>query len=257
MSRLNEKPLMDSPKRDVTATNKQIDPSTGSDASTSAAAGGVSRNASMNSADKRRHFRERIGIKETGDLPARYLFRNRIEKAYRDQTRFYYLAAGASHGLLWLQIGIGATLTALGSQNNREARIAITTLGAINTVVAGMLTFLKSRNQPNRALQFRNGLRGVYEDLWQIDAEMSCGDDYEKIDPDAKVDELWKRYKEVRQEAEANYPDLWVSLNKLTMSHNKDKNPSTQLDDVSVSDEKEGAHQVSEGLEPLLVKNRP
>ncbi|OQV00186.1 hypothetical protein CLAIMM_05718 [Cladophialophora immunda] len=50
--------------------------------------------------------------------------------------------------------------------NSNAARIAITVLGAINTVIAGFLTFLKSRNQPNRALQFRNGLRGVYEDLW-------------------------------------------------------------------------------------------
>jgi cob(I)alamin adenosyltransferase len=95
--------------------------------------------------------------------------------------------------MLWLQIGIGATVTAIGTTNSNAARIAITVLGAVNTVMAGMLTFLKSRNQPNRALQFRNGLRDVYEDLWQVDAETGRDD----FDVDKKVDHLWGRYKEV------------------------------------------------------------
>jgi hypothetical protein len=105
--------------------------------------------------------------------------------------------------MLWLQIGIGATLTALGTTNSEAARIAITVLGAINTLLAGMLTFLKSRNQPNRALQFRNGLRGVVEDLWMIDSEMTGTDEADgalKIDVEERVEGLWKKYREVRQE---------------------------------------------------------
>jgi hypothetical protein len=104
--------------------------------------------------------------------------------------------------MLWLQIGIGATLTALGTTNSEAARIAITVLGAINTLLAGMLTFLKSRNQPNRALQFRNGLRGVVEDLWMIDSEMTGASEEEgmKIDVEGRVEGLWKKYREVRQE---------------------------------------------------------
>src|ERR1700712_856042 len=82
--------------------------------------------------------------------------------------------------------------------DSNAVRIAITILGAINTVVAGFLTFLKSRNQPNRALQFRNALRGVYEELWQFDSEMMCG--REDLDVDQKVDYLWGKYKEARSE---------------------------------------------------------
>ncbi|EXJ69343.1 uncharacterized protein A1O5_07379 [Cladophialophora psammophila CBS 110553] len=138
--------------------------------------------------------------------------------------------------MLWLQIGIGATVTALGTTR--------------------FLTFLKSRNQPNRALQFRNGLRGVYEDLWQVDAEMLSGKD---INVDEKVDDLWKKYKEVTAEAEANYPDLWVSLGKLIKPTDADKHPSTQLKDVSPGEGENGEQKSgpspSESL--VLPKTRP
>ncbi|OAL22333.1 hypothetical protein AYO22_07377 [Fonsecaea multimorphosa] len=154
--------------------------------------------------------------------------------------------------MLWLQIGIGATVTALGTTNSNAARIAITLLGAINTVIAGFLTFLKSRNQPNRALQFRNGLRGVYEDLWQVDAEMLSGKP--DIDVDTKVDDLWKKYKEVTAEAEANYPDLWVSLGKLIKPADADKHPSTQLKDASPKED--GEEEKKSSSEVVMPKTR-
>ena len=235
---------------------------------------------------KQREVKTNTAILIPEDLPTRYLFRNRIQKAYTDQTRCYYVASGV-------------TLTALGTTNSNAARIAITVLGAVNTPIAGSLTFLKSRNQPNRALQFRNGLRGVYE-------EISFGNDHEKINVNAKVDQLREKYKEVRAEvsalsvlhhargarqvyflylcferalspfevgpgqfeclltsflqAEANYPGLCVSLSRLTKSHDVDKNPSPQLDDVRVTDDDDDddddAHdapdRASGGHEPLL-----
>ncbi|OQV00185.1 hypothetical protein CLAIMM_05717 [Cladophialophora immunda] len=53
------------------------------------------------------------------------------------------------------------------------------------------------------------------------------------IDVDRKVDDLWQKYKEVTAEAEANYPDLWVSLGKLIKPTDADKHPNTQLKDES------------------------
>lgn len=210
--------------------------------------------------EKRKAFRERVGIKEDGAPPPRvrdalnrHLHRQdlnhrlqgtpancgqgavpdrqlhqRLERAYTRQTQYYFFMAGLTNGMLWLQIAIGATLTALGSNSNRSARVAVTVLGALNTFIAGLLTFLKSRNQPNRAQQFRNGLRGVYEDLWRVDAEMLSQKPETEGDVDRKVNDLWKRYKDVRAEAEANYPDLWVSVGKLmrTRIPGKDNHPS-------------------------------
>ncbi|KIW93606.1 uncharacterized protein Z519_06211 [Cladophialophora bantiana CBS 173.52] len=96
----------------------------------------------------------------------------RIQQAYKVETGYYQFVATLSYGLLWLQIAIGATVTAIGSDSNRRARLAVTILGAINTFIAGILTFLKSRDQPNRALQFRNGLRDVCNELWRADAAL-------------------------------------------------------------------------------------
>ncbi|EXJ54307.1 hypothetical protein A1O7_09645 [Cladophialophora yegresii CBS 114405] len=247
MSLNSQSLLADPSKSAATATHTQVDDARPSDVSGRDGEGagvgaGTPRNMSSSStpptSNKREEFRKRVGIPDDGtktphiDLERRrkknhlprspspstlppdttittaHTLSAHLEKAYRVQTRYYYLVASASHGMLWLQIGIGATVTAIGSTNSNAARIAITVLGAINTVLAGMLTFLKSRNQPNRALQFRNGLRDVYEDLWQVDAE-TCRSDF---DVDKKVDYLWGKYKEVVADSEANYPDLWVSL---------------------------------------------
>jgi len=252
MSANNQRPSMDTAKDNTTASHAQVT-GAGSSSGSGNAAGGVSR--STSSSSKRSQFRQSVGIPDTDkDLPNQTL-RRRLERAYHAQTRFYYFVASASHGMLWLQIAIGATLTALGTTNSNAARIAITVLGAINTLVAGLLTFLKSRNQPNRALQFRNALRGVYEDLWMIDAE-SQRDDF---DVNKQVDYLWSKYKEARSEAEANYPDLWVSLNRLVKSQDPSKHPDSQLNDVPVADGSTAAidHRTSDTHEPLLAKTRP
>ncbi|OCT48523.1 hypothetical protein CLCR_04218 [Cladophialophora carrionii] len=251
------------------------------------APGGPSRNMSSSSSppasDKRQAFRQRIGIPDDGtkpphiDLQRRSTKRKRrqprrpstppdttlaghtlsahIEKAYRAQTRYYFLVASASHGMLWLQIGIGATVTAIGTTNSNAARIAITVLGAINTVLAGMLTFLKSRNQPNRALQFRNGLRDVYEDLWQVDSETGRPD----FDIDKKVDYLWGKYKEVIADSEANYPDLWVSLSNAgkSPSQTQKQNGSRKGSTASGTPPPPGSGHSLEVRAPLLSSTVP
>jgi len=175
-----------------------------------------------------------------GDIPSKQ-FNSIIEKAYKKQTTYYFVLASMSYGMLLLQIAIGATLTALGSNASRAARVAIVILGATNTFIAGLLTLLKSRNQPNRALQFRNGLRGVYEELWQTDSNLVSDDDPETADDAAN--RLWMRYLHVRAEAEANYPDFWFSLGKAPSGKTGDesldggkggeKDPNKRLSDSS------------------------
>ncbi|KAJ9603178.1 hypothetical protein H2200_012473 [Cladophialophora chaetospira] len=267
MSQTSESPLVDAPKGVATSSHVQVDPSRSSDASSNPPSNTSKK--PMTPDERQKAFRQRVGIPEKGTAPlnasralsqqkqifilvlrgvAHFLsllplvplpkptdsepdhqFRTRIEKAYQTQRRYYWFITTVSHSMLWLQIGIGATLTALGQTNNNTARVAITVLGAVNTVIAGFLTFLKSRNQPNRALQFRNGLRGVVEDLWQVDSETGRDD----FDVDKKVEYLWAKYKEVVQESEANYPDLWVSLSKMIKPSDPDKNPNTQMKQIA------------------------
>ncbi|KIW62835.1 hypothetical protein PV04_10965 [Phialophora macrospora] len=255
MSTNGERLPLDPTKSTATATHTQIDGSRPSDASGVSGVSTPSRNMSSSSnshaIDKRKAFRERVGLPEDATIPEHTLSAH-LEKAYRAQTRYYYLVASASHGMLWLQIGIGATVTAIGTTNSNAARIAITVLGAINTVVAGMLTFLKSRNQPNRALQFRNSLRDVYEDLWQVDAETGRDD----FDLDKKVDRLWAKYKEAIADSEANYPDLWVSLSNSGKPQAQTQNGSKKGSGITTdaTPPKGGSDPSPEMREPLLSR---
>lgn len=119
----------------------------------------------------------------------------------------------SSNGLLFIQVLVAASLTVLGAFNDRRARTATIFLGATNTVIAGLLTYFKSRNQPNRARQLRNDLVRVVDQL----------DDYEANsrapnftgDVNASIDEIRRAYRQARDDAEANYPDLWVKAGNL------------------------------------------
>lgn len=69
--------------------------------------------------------------------------------------------ASVANGMLWAQIIIGAAITALGATHANGSKTATIYLGAASTVIAGFLTYFKSRNQPNRSRQFRQALRKV------------------------------------------------------------------------------------------------
>ena len=65
--------------------------------------------------------------------------------------------------LLLSQIVLGAALTGLGASNSN--RIFIVVFGALNTVIAGVVAFLKSRGQPMRARMFRDDLERVVDEI--------------------------------------------------------------------------------------------
>lgn len=73
----------------------------------------------------------------------------------------YWFVASIANGMLWSQIIIGAAITALGATHANGSKTATIYLGAASTVIAGFLTYFKSRNQPNRSRQFRQALRKV------------------------------------------------------------------------------------------------
>ena len=71
------------------------------------------------------------------------------------------MVASAANGMLWAQIIIGAAITALGASHAPGSKTATIFLGAASTIIAGFLTYFKSRSQPNRSRQFRQALRKV------------------------------------------------------------------------------------------------
>ena len=133
--------------------------------------------------------------------------------------------ATTSNGALFLQILIAACLTALGAINDHRTRPAIVVLGATNTVIAGLLTYFKSRNQPNRSRQFRNDLAGVVEQL--DDAEANFRNPFWQGNEFVEVEKIRAAYKQARIDAQANYPDLWV---RGTSPYNPNFTPKISTD---------------------------
>ena len=101
-----------------------------------------------------------------------------------------------------MQIIVGAALTALGAANGPSA--AVTILGALNTIIAGLLTYLKGQGLPGRLEQYLHLLRTLREHIEEREREFSEPDCL--LDVDDEVTRITRMYQEVRQTAEDNAP---------------------------------------------------
>ncbi|KIX03249.1 uncharacterized protein Z518_06801 [Rhinocladiella mackenziei CBS 650.93] len=153
--------------------------------------------------------------------------RKRITEAYKWHSYQYWFVACFSNGLLFLQILIAASLTVLGAFNDRRARTATIFLGAANTVIAGLMTYFKSRNQPNRSRQFRNDLAKIVDQL--DDAEANFRNPNYHDDVFTVMQNIRHSYNEARSDAQANYPDLWVKSGSV---YSPTFQPRTPVDPV-------------------------
>lgn len=103
-----------------------------------------------------------------------------------------------------LQIILGAALTALGAAGGPS--IAVTVLGATNTIVAGILTYLKGQGLPARLEQATHLLRTLREHTEERERELTEPDSL--LDVDEVVQSIVQMYKEVRQTAQDNAPGV-------------------------------------------------
>lgn len=135
------------------------------------------------------------------------------------QNRTYIFTAALTNSLLLSQIVIGAALTALGA--SQSPSIYVTIFGALNTVIAGLVTYLKSRGQPMRARMFRDDLERVVdqiensETMWLGIARNMHG--YDEIDIDdevsvrSEVARLTRLYDKAVRNNTFNNPDLYLN----------------------------------------------
>lgn len=150
-------------------------------------------------------------------------FYSRIVRAEKLKRWEYASLTVAGHLLLFVQIMIGAVITALGA--SKSPHIVIAVFGAINTVIGALITFFKYRGEPIRARQTHNDLRNCLEQIQDVEAQF--------LDPDCKDDVaaqiamLRKLYYTARKNEEANYPDLWSTQDKSN-DDNKDKKPTSK-----------------------------
>jgi hypothetical protein len=122
------------------------------------------------------------------------------------------------NGCLGLQIIVAAALTAMGAGNASHS--AVTTFGAINTVIAGILTFLKGSGLPSRLKYYQNEWKKVREFIEQRERDFSRPGCH--LDPFRVVATIETMYEEVKLDTEANTPDRYAGVgNPRSMTNMK------------------------------------
>lgn len=106
------------------------------------------------------------------------------------------------------QIVVAATLTALGAAN--ASHVVITILGAVNTVIAGLQTYLKGQGLPNRLRQYEFGLRKLREHIEDRERDFSAADC--GLNVNYEIADIVAMYQVVRQTAEDNTPDTYLPM---------------------------------------------
>ncbi|KAI1774087.1 hypothetical protein F4818DRAFT_92767 [Hypoxylon cercidicola] len=108
----------------------------------------------------------------------------------------------------FLQIVVAASLTAMGAAGVSHG--AVTAFGAINTIIAGLLTFLKGSGLPGRLKYYGNEWKKIREFIEQRERDFSrAGCTLNVFEVVATVDRM---YNNTKQEIEMNTPDTYNSV---------------------------------------------
>ncbi|KAK0614664.1 hypothetical protein B0T14DRAFT_437634 [Immersiella caudata] len=127
------------------------------------------------------------------------------EQVAKDSYKVFSAVINACY---FLQIILAAALTALGAANADNK--AITAFGALNTVIAGFLTYLKGSGLPARLKYFGNEWKKVREFIEQRERDFShegCMLDVHEV-----VDVVRGMYNDTKREIEMNTPDSYNSM---------------------------------------------
>lgn len=130
-----------------------------------------------------------------------------IAEEYNIRWQYWFMNAVIEGSFLG-QVAIGAALTALGASDS--SHIAITVLGSVNTVIAGLQTYLKGQGLPNRLQQYEFGLRKLREHIEDLERHFSHEEC--KLNVDHEIAEVAAMYHAVRQTAEDNTPDTYLPM---------------------------------------------
>lgn len=110
--------------------------------------------------------------------------------------------------LMILQLCISAVFVVLGSLPNLDRHhVAVASLGAIGTVVAGMLALMRGQGLPNRLRMERDALRRVVFETEELYWDARAGREIEFAD----IEALRAAFVAVVEDARKNHPDVWTS----------------------------------------------
>ncbi|CAI6331442.1 unnamed protein product [Periconia digitata] len=185
---------------------------------------------------------------------------NRVCHREQAAKRGYKFAAVFINTCLGTQVVVAAALTALGAANSSHT--AVTAFGAINTMIAGILTYLKGSGLPNRIRYYENEWKRVREYIEQRERDFSrpaCGLDVYEI-----VRVVEGMYEEVKADIQSNTPDNYISVGDIRARGAAGTNPMPRLPGLKgIADGSEGrlkelemkyGHKVADLLDGLARK---
>lgn len=128
--------------------------------------------------------------------------------------RSYKFSSILINSCLGIQLVAAATLTALGAGDG--SRGLVTVFGAINTVIAGFLTYLKGSGLPNRLKYFQHEWGKVREYIEQRERDIGIDG---SIDVVAEYNIVQQMYEDVQADIQANTPDRFVGTGGASNRH--------------------------------------
>lgn len=122
-----------------------------------------------------------------------------------------------------VQIFIAATITALAAYEGH--RITLTVLGALNTVLAGLVAYFRGLGLPNRLRKSRDQYQHVKEYVDYKERQFvwfakfhgkAVPEDWSlaTLDPWVEAEQVRKLYEAAQKDDQANYPDIYVNENE-------------------------------------------
>ncbi|OAL50623.1 hypothetical protein IQ07DRAFT_599716 [Pyrenochaeta sp. DS3sAY3a] len=136
---------------------------------------------------------------------------NRVCHREQQAKRGYKFASVMINSCLGVQIIVAAALTAMGAANTNH--VGITAFGAINTVIAGLLTYLKGSGLPNRIRWYENEWKKVREYIEQRERDFSRPDCRLNVEEVVAVVEAM--YEEVKADIQTNTPEMYISVSDI------------------------------------------
>lgn len=130
----------------------------------------------------------------------------------------YYTTASIINIALFAQLLIAAVVTAVSASDG--PRLAITILGAINTVLAGSLTWVKGQGIPDRLIAYANELRRVREHIENLERQYEQRLDF-RLDVESEAKNIYTMYDNARKSAENAYVGTFKSIKTSVLEHGR------------------------------------
>ncbi|KAI9640406.1 hypothetical protein NHQ30_011151 [Ciborinia camelliae] len=122
----------------------------------------------------------------------------------------YHFIESVYYSSLLSQLVIGGILASFGKLSQTHPQ-TVTTLGVVNSCLAGVLGILKSQGLPDRLRKDEFEMRKVQDFIEECDTRLAVGwGEISEADVDGMIKEVFDRYDVARDTTEMNRPDSYT-----------------------------------------------